>query len=165
MDSEHTEPNDVDVDDRLWALLGRIHGAAFEFDEHGTYLNVWVDDPDRLAAPRKLLLGKTIVEIYGEAVGGLLAERVRRVHATGRAEKYEHSLPIRGRNLWIAADLPRIRRGRRFTVVLLRVDMTERKEALRLSEERYRLAAEATNDMLYDATIGADAKVTFGSTR
>ena len=43
--------------------------------------------------------------------------------------------------------------------------MTERKEALRLSEERYRLAAEATNDMLYDATIGADAKVTFGSTR
>ena len=156
MGNAHAESDDVDVDDRLLGLLGRIHGAVVEFDGDARYLNVWSEDPASLVAPREQLIGKTLCEVLGPALGDMLTERIQRVHRTGVAEKYQHGVKLHGRERWIAADLKRVRRGDRHTVILFRVDMTERKEAqeaLRLSEERYRLAAEATNDLLYDADL------------
>ena len=52
-----------------------------------------------------------------------------------------------------------MRAGDGYTVIVFRHDISQRKraeEALRVSEERYRLAAEATNDILYDWDIRAN---------
>ena len=151
-------------DERLMSLVGCIRGAVIELDGDGHYLNAWVDDESLLAVPLQELLGKTVVDVLGETAGRPLLERVRRVHATGTPERFEYQLSIRGRVSWFMSDFKRVKADDGYTVLLFRHDISEKKEAeeaLRLSEERYRLAAEATNDILYDWDLVSN-RITWG---
>lgn len=151
-------------DERLISLVGCIRGAVIELDGDGHYLNAWVDDESLLAVPLNELIGKTVVEVLGETAGRPLLDRVRRVHATGMPERFEYQLSIRGRESWFMSDFKRVKADDGYTVLLFRHDISEKKEAeeaLRLSEERYRLAAEATNDILYDWDLVAN-RITWG---
>ena len=144
-------------DQRLLSVVGAIRGAVIELDGEARYVNVWADDPGLLSAPREHLIGKSLVEVHGEAVGGPLAERVMRCHRSGAPDQHEYALTIAGKKHWFVSDAKRVPSGDGgFSVLVFRYDVTQRKEAeeaLRLSEERYRLAAEASNDVLYDLDI------------
>jgi len=153
-------------DQRLLALVGCIHGLALEFDEAGRYLDVWGDDPALLAVPREMAIGKTISEVLGPEVGNGFTQLVMRVFASGQTEHVEYAMTTGqdGALRWFLADFKRVRAGSRTTVVGFVRDISERKhaeEALRRSEERFRLAERATNDLLRDWTI-ATGGVTWG---
>ncbi len=140
-------------DQRLLTLVGCIRGLVLELDGEARYLNAWADDPALLAKPHEQTIGHTINEVLGEAAGAVFTAVVKRVFATGETEHIEYPLETDGVVRWFFADVKRVNSRSAHTVVMFAREITERKrgeEALRLSEERYRLAAQATNDVLYD---------------
>jgi PAS domain S-box-containing protein len=116
-------------EERLKLLLGCANGIAFEFNEAGVYLNVWTNSEPLLARPRAELLGRTIIEVLGEARGRAFDELVRRVIHTGQIESLEYMLEVQGGRRWFLADVipaPQEVAGER-TAFLLTRDITERK--------------------------------------
>ncbi|MDB4943181.1 MAG: hybrid sensor histidine kinase/response regulator [Labilithrix sp.] len=147
------EREGAEEDERLLALIGCIQGLVIEVDADARYLGLWADDPRVLAVPKEQAIGRTINEVLGEEYGAPLTALVRRVFDSGQTEQYEYSLQIAGETRWFLADVKRVRAGDTHTVVSFARDISERKraeQALHTMEERYRLAAHATNDVLYD---------------
>lgn len=141
-------------DQRLLTLVGCIGGIGLEFDEHLRYVNAWADDPALLALPPQTMIGRTIIEVLGEVAGASFTTIIQRVYATGEVDRLEYPIDLESGRRWFIADIKRvgtIESG--MTVVLFARDITDRKateEALRRSEERFRLAARATSEVLWD---------------
>jgi two-component system, NtrC family, sensor kinase len=130
---------------RLEVLSAYVRGIVFEFDPEGRYLSVWTNDPTLLVCPADELIGRTIVEVMGEAQGRPLADAVAQVFATGRQSRSEYALDVQGGRRWFTAD-PILRRGspgRPATVTFLVRDVTEDRQfqARLLQAERLASAA------------------------
>jgi two-component system, NtrC family, sensor kinase len=113
----------------LQALVGSLDDIVFEFDEDGTYVNIWTRDESLLALPRESLIGRRVTDILGEEVGGPYLELFRRVLATGQPESLEYSLEVGAGKRWFLAGISAVQRsndGQR-TVSMLSRDITERK--------------------------------------
>jgi CheY-like chemotaxis protein len=111
--------------DRLLALIGCVHGVVLELDGDARYLNAWADDLSLLARPPAELIGRTIDDVLGKAIGGPFTASVKRVYATGRGESFEYELELPAGHRWFLADVRRV--GAPATVVLFARDVTERK--------------------------------------
>ncbi|MBA3503454.1 MAG: ATP-binding protein [Myxococcota bacterium] len=147
-------------DKRLLTLAGCIRGIVLEFDCDARYLNAWADDPALLAMSAEAMIGKTIDEVLGQEAGAPFTAMVQRVYTTGTMEHLEYPIELGGGRRWFFADIKRVgMTDTGMTVVFFARDISERKateEALARSEERYRLAAQATNDMLWDWDLTTD---------
>ncbi|MBI4429300.1 MAG: PAS domain S-box protein, partial [Ignavibacteriales bacterium] len=124
---------------RLRSLVSSIDEIVFEFDDNGTYLNVWTFDEGLLARPKAELLGKRIPDILGEKDAAPFVEVIQRVLKTGRPETIEYPLEVMGGRLWFmghVSPIPSPDSGRK-TVRMQARDITARKRA---EEVRTRLA-------------------------
>ena len=113
------------------ALVTSLDDIVFEFDDQGTYLNVWAADESLLAQPKEQLLGKRIADILGEENGRPFADAVRRVMAGGQSESIEYPLDIPGGKHWFVARINPILaqdRSVQSASMLIR-DITERRQA------------------------------------
>ena len=130
----------------------------FEFDEHGTYLNVWAGNEKLLFKPKSEILGRTIEEVLGRELGRPFMEMVVRVAADGKMEDVEYSLEVSSGRRWFVARASRIAQedhGSKTVSMVVR-DITDRKvaeEELRMSEERLWLALTAANQGIYDLDL------------
>lgn len=100
------------------------------------------------------LLGRTVHDVYAPdlADGYEVADRI--VIESGKPCTIEETIPVRGEHrVFQTIKVPWIAAGEMRGVIGISRDMTERHRAearIRQSEERYRLAARATNEAIWD---------------
>lgn len=125
---------------RLQALVGSIDEIVMEFDQEGTYLNIWTTNERLLVRPKAELLGRRAAELLGEDFVRPFLEVYRRVLATGQAESAEYSLDVMEGRRWFLARINPIPSadGSYKTVCVLARDITERKQMEQALEERNR---------------------------
>ena len=130
---------------QMRALVTSLDDIVFEFDEQGTYLNVWAADESLLAQPKVQLLGKRIIEVLGEQNGRPFAEAVKRVIASGQPESIEYPLEVTGGQRWFVAWInPVLDADSAYrTASMLISDITARKQAEEGLREKERLLSEA----------------------
>lgn len=92
------------AEERLRVVLGLTDGIVFEFDADGRYLAVLTRSNALLAAPPGELLGRTIADVLGPQAAAPFMERIHRVLATQRPERFEYSLDVPGGRRWFSAD-------------------------------------------------------------
>jgi len=132
---------------RLRALVESMDDVAFEFDENGTYQNVWTANERLLARPKQELIGQRLDSILGKESASLFQDAFKRVLATGLAESIEYPLDLAGERRWFSGRISPIRSevGAHKNLCLLIREITERKrleDALKKSEERLRSTVE-----------------------
>ncbi len=147
---------------RLRSFLDALDDLAFEFDEHGIYLNAWTRNEDNLLLPRHEIVGKTLAEVHGEQEGTRYLAMVHRILASGRSERIEYALPLQGEIRHFSAVLSRIAAvgDAPATVACLVRDITDRKAAetaLKESETRLRLIFDSEPECV--KIIGLDGRV------
>ncbi len=155
-----------DREHQMQALVTSLDDIVFEFDEQGTYLNVWTADETLLVEPKTQLLGRKVVETLGNEPGLKLEQAVKRVLKTGIAEEIEYPLEVMGGNRWFLARInPIIGRGEgRKTASMLIRDITahrQAQEALSENELRFRALIENSADAI--ALIDAHGTILFES--
>jgi HD-GYP domain-containing protein (c-di-GMP phosphodiesterase class II) len=121
-----------------------LDDVVFEIDEQGTYRQVWTSDESRLIRPKSELLGKKLVDVWGEEKGHFLIDGVHQVLASGHTETFEFPLDMPWGHRWfMARHSPILVPGESpHSVVALVRDITDRKRAeLKIQEQLERLTA------------------------
>ena len=94
---------------RLDLLSAFSTGIICEFDCECRYRDVWATDERLLAMPANELIGRTIAEALGEAIGRPLMEATARVYQTGVPEIREYTLMLGVGERTFQATIIRIR--------------------------------------------------------
>jgi PAS domain S-box-containing protein len=116
---------------RLQALVESLDDILFEFDAQGVYLHTWTNDDSLLAQPSAELLGRTVTDVLGEAVGRPFLAQIQRVIARRQPESMEYALQVQGGLRWFLARTSPVRAadGSCVSACMLSQDITERKAA------------------------------------
>jgi PAS domain S-box-containing protein len=150
-ESKKTKEAALKSERQMRALVTSLDDIVFEFDEQGTYLNVWTADESLLAQPKVQMLGRRIEEVLGEENGRPFIEAVKRVLASRAPESIEYPLEVIGGQRWFLARISPIQalENAPRTVSMLIRDITEPKQAeerLQESETRFRSLIENSSD-------------------
>jgi len=140
--------------ERLIATLESLTDAFFTLDDawRFTYLNAEAEK--LLQRPRAELLGREIWQAFPESRGTRFETEYREARAAGQPALFEEFYPPL--QSWFEVRAFPSAEG----LAIYFRDVTERRrsrETLRLSEERFRLLAKATNDTIWDWTLASDA--------
>ncbi|HLO31441.1 MAG TPA: PAS domain S-box protein, partial [Anaerolineales bacterium] len=135
---------------QMRALVTSLDDIVFEFDEQGTYLNIWANDESLLAEPKSQLIGKRIVEVLGEVEGSRFADAIKRALASGIPESIEYALEVIGGQRWFMARISPIvdSDGTYRTASMLVRNITKRKQV----EEELRTLNDQLEQRVADRT-------------
>ncbi|WP_233198566.1 PAS domain-containing protein [Luteimonas rhizosphaerae] len=168
----------IDVDDRrrieaerdqaqtlLQSFVDAAPGVVYAKDRQGRFLIGNRGTSELIGRPPEAYIGRTDADVLGDAAqAAAVMATDERVMASDRSEQVEEAVdfPDGRRAWWLSTKAPlRDAAGTVVGVVGTSLDITDRKaaEARHLEiEERYRLAASATNDAIWDWRI-ADGHV------
>jgi PAS domain S-box-containing protein len=140
------------------AILEAVPDLMFLHSPDGTYLDYHCKDVTGLLVPPEKFLGKNVRDVLPPDLAQKLL--IGFEHAKENADPYlfEYELPINGTRRWYEARMV-ASAGNVLTVVR---DMTERKqavEALRQSEERFRMAQQAARVGAWEWNVQTGASV------
>src|ERR1041384_4880928 len=128
---------------RLDLLSAFTTGIVCEFDGECRYRDVWATAERLLAMPANELIGRTIADALGEAVGRPLMDATARVYRTGVPETREYVLTLGVGERTFQSTIIRIRgdeEGETFRAAALIRDITEQRAIERKLAEAERLA-------------------------
>jgi PAS domain S-box-containing protein len=135
---------------QMRALVDSLDDIIIQYDEQGTYLNIWTADESLLFQPKDQMLGKKLSQVLGEEQSRPLEDAVRRVASSGQVESMEYSLDVIGGRRWFHARItPILDPGAPRTVCMLIRDITEQKQmeqAYASSQKRFQSLIEHAPD-------------------
>ncbi len=122
---------------QLRAIIDSLEEVMFEFDEEGTYLNVWTAREQLLAQPREKLIGHNVREFLPARLTERILPLFRRVFRTGISEQFEYRLSVAEGDRWFLGRVCPVNfeDGTRRSICMLAVDITDRKTAEEASRE------------------------------
>lgn len=143
---------------RLSSLITTLDEAVFEFDEKGTYLDIWAADENVLVLPKNELIGKTIFDVIAPDLAQSFVENIRKVLITGKAEHIEYKLEVLDGERWFLGRINPIisATGELKSVSFITRDITKRKnaeKALLLSESKYKDLSELLPQSIFETDI------------
>jgi two-component system NtrC family sensor kinase len=84
----------LECEARLRLLSTHTKGIIFELDGSARFVRVWASDPSLLARPESELMGRTLLEVLGEEVGGWHHGKVLTTLESGMDQEYEYELDV-----------------------------------------------------------------------
>jgi len=152
--------------DELAATLEAVPDLMFTFDEDGVYLQVHTPRKELLVVPESDLQGRNVREVLPPEAAATVLEALQAAGRSGTDYGRIFMLPLEQGERWFELSVARKNRqaGESPHFIMLSRDITDRKQAeskLRLSEERHRLLADNTIDVIW--TIDLDGRYTYVS--
>ncbi len=147
---------------RLQAILDNVAAVAYLKDAQGRYLLVNRRWADLFSVTKEAVVGKTDHELFPAPIADAFRANDRMILESKRACEIEEVAPHSdGLRTYISVKAPLFdAEGSPYGLCGISTDITERKEtetALRLSEERFHMAVQATNDAIWDRDLRTDA--------
>ncbi len=147
MKESDTDPRVVraleDAEGRLRLLTAHTQGILFELDSQARFVRVWTSDPKLLARPEQEILGRTVIEALGPALGRRHHEAALATVESGESARYQYELDVPGGNRHFACEsvaVPAPSDNKRHAVFWIR-DITEQVQLHKKLLEIERLAS------------------------
>jgi diguanylate cyclase (GGDEF)-like protein/PAS domain S-box-containing protein len=109
-------------------VIHAIPDLLFEVDQHGTYVNIWAQTPELLAAPKAALLGRTLDEVLPADSAAVAAASLREADEKRRSFGMVMPLPLPQGMKWFELSVAKkdgvAEPDKRF--IVLSRDITER---------------------------------------
>jgi diguanylate cyclase (GGDEF)-like protein/PAS domain S-box-containing protein len=138
-----------DSEMRLKALVGSIDEIVFEFDQDGTYLNIWTANEKLLAHPRSELIGRRAADFFDQEFTQPFLDAFKRVLSSGQAQSIEYPLTLLGETHWFLARISPVPSADRSykTVCMFARDITDRKKAEEALQNAYESLGAKVNEL------------------
>jgi len=153
-EQKRTEDELLAIKERLEATLNALPDVMFKVDRHGRILESHAVNVGQYALPPTEFLGKRLAEVLPEPASGVIMAALEAAAIRGAYRGAVYSLPTPRGLLWREISIAAMgaHGGTAEHFILLVRDITERKrqeEQLRISEERHRILAENTRDVIW----------------
>jgi PAS domain S-box-containing protein len=132
-------------------------------DKEGRYLDIAPTNPSLLYKPPAELIGRRLHEVLPTPQADSFLAHIERALEAQQEVEFQYTLEIGGSEVWFAATVSPMPEDRVLWVARDITGLKEAEEALRKSEERYRLVAQATNEAIWDSDILADKQTWNGA--
>lgn len=123
----------LDSEAKLTAMVSTIDEIVFEFDDQGTYLNIWVINEELLARPKSEMLGKKLDDMIDSQTANRFMENINYVLKNNTSSVIEYEIEVLAGRMWFWGRFTPIpsTTGRK-TISFIARDITQRK----LAEQR-----------------------------
>jgi len=141
-------------------VINAIPDLLFELDRDGTYLNVWAQNPELLAAQKEALLGKTIPDVLDPEAAKVAMSAIREAEEKGCSFGKVLRIELPEGERWFEVSVSRKPAGEEADSRFLTLsrDVTERKaseiareaalaEAMRLAQMRSAFLAQMSHEL------------------
>ena len=145
-------------------LLNIVQDVLIEFDENGTYLNIWTSDESLLAKPRAEMLGITITEILPEAESSFYINMIRAIIKSQEKQDINYTTETPKGSVHFSGSLVPLKSEGKKTVILYASDVTEHINLQQAyDDQKHRLDSiiENTAGVVYQCHMTASGQIEF----